>query len=54
MYAFLKREADHTDLVALDGLTKEESETLHQLLHRVRKNVEVDWDFVKKGNRRKY
>ncbi|AIQ52133.1 MarR family winged helix-turn-helix transcriptional regulator [Paenibacillus sp. FSL R7-0331] len=54
VYAFLKREADHTDLVALDGLTKEESETLHQLLHRVRKNVEVDWDFVKKGNRRKY
>ncbi|MFE6014805.1 MarR family transcriptional regulator, partial [Bacillus thuringiensis] len=24
------------------------------LLQRVRKNVEVDWDFVKKGNKRNY
>lgn len=54
VYAFLKKEADHTDLVALNGFSIEETETLLQLLHRVRKNVEVDWEFVKKGNKREY
>lgn len=54
VYAFLKREADHTDRVALDGFSEEEKAALFQLLHRVRKNVEVDWDYVKKGNKREY
>lgn len=54
VYSFLKREADHTDLVALAGFVEEEKETLFHLLQRVRKNIEVDWEFVKKGNKREY
>ncbi|WP_210087654.1 MarR family winged helix-turn-helix transcriptional regulator [Paenibacillus turicensis] len=53
-YSFLEREAVHTDKVALAGLNEEEREVLLHLLQRVRKNVEFDWDFVKKGNKRAY
>lgn len=53
-YPNLKREGDHSNAVALAGLSEEEAETLFQLLQRVRKNVEVDWEYVKKGNKREY
>ncbi|SET23807.1 MarR family winged helix-turn-helix transcriptional regulator [Paenibacillus sp. NFR01] len=53
-YPFLKREGDHSDAVAISGFTGEEAETLFQLLHRVRRNIEVDWDYVKKGGKREY
>ncbi|OMD35183.1 MarR family transcriptional regulator [Paenibacillus odorifer] len=53
-YSFLKREGDHTDLVALAELSEKETEVLFQLLQRVRKNVEVEWEYVKKGNKREY
>ncbi|MBB6632843.1 MarR family winged helix-turn-helix transcriptional regulator [Cohnella thailandensis] len=53
-YSFLKREADHSDKVALAGFTQEETEALLRYLQRVRQNVEVDWEFVKKGNKREY
>ncbi|MBD3919885.1 MarR family transcriptional regulator [Paenibacillus sp. PR3] len=53
-YPILKREGDHSNAVALAGLSEAEAETLHQLLQRVRKNVEVDWEYVKKGNKREY
>lgn len=54
LYPFLKREGDHSNEVALSGFSEEEVEVLFDLLQRVRKNVEVDWDFVKKGNKREY
>ncbi|WP_152392809.1 MarR family winged helix-turn-helix transcriptional regulator [Paenibacillus guangzhouensis] len=53
-YPFLKREGDYSNSVALAGLSEEEAETLFHLLHRVRKNIEVEWEFVKKGNKREY
>ncbi|KHL92276.1 MarR family transcriptional regulator [Paenibacillus sp. IHB B 3415] len=53
-YSFLKREGDHTDRVALAGFSGQESELLFQLLQRVRKNIEVEWEYVKKGNKREY
>ncbi|MCK9862217.1 MarR family transcriptional regulator [Paenibacillus sp. ATY16] len=53
-YPYLKREGDHSNSVALAGITEEEAETLFQLLQRVRKNIEVEWDSVKKGNKRDY
>ena len=52
VYPFIKRENDHSNMVALDGFTEEEVETIFNLRQRVRKNVEVDWEFVKKGNKR--
>ncbi|GMK37617.1 putative HTH-type transcriptional regulator YybA [Paenibacillus sp. CCS19] len=54
VYPNLKREGDHSNAVALAGLSEEEAETLFQLLQRVRMNVEVDWEYVKKGNKREY
>ena len=54
LYPFIKRENDYSNRVALAGFTEEEMETIHDLLQRVRKNVEVDWEYVKKGNKRDY
>lgn len=54
VYPLLKREGEYSNKVALSGFSPEETETIFHLLHRVRKNIEVDWDFVKKGNKREY
>ncbi|WP_226528895.1 MarR family winged helix-turn-helix transcriptional regulator [Metabacillus niabensis] len=54
VYPFIKRENEHSNHVALEGFTDIEAETIYHLLHRVRKNVEVDWEYVKKGNKRNY
>ncbi len=54
VYPFIKRENDYSNIVALEGLSEREVETISDLLQRVRKNVEKDWEFVKKGNKRNY
>ena len=54
VYPFLQREGEHSNQVALFGFSKEETEMLMDLLQRVRKNIEVDWEYVKKGNKREY
>ncbi len=54
VYPFIKRENDHSNKVALEGVFELEVETIFDLLQKVRKNVEVDWEFVKKGNKRNY
>ncbi|MFS0892398.1 MarR family winged helix-turn-helix transcriptional regulator [Peribacillus frigoritolerans] len=54
IYPFIKRENDYSNTVALEGLSEKEVETISDLLQRVRKNVEKDWAFVKKGNKRNY
>lgn len=40
--------------VALEGFSGREVETIFNLLLKVRKNIEKDWEFVKKGNKRSY
>ena len=54
LYPLLMREHEHSNRVALAGFTESEADTLFALLHRVRKNTEKDWKFVKKGNQRDY
>ncbi|WP_276732797.1 MarR family transcriptional regulator [Bacillus sp. (in: firmicutes)] len=54
VYPLLRREGEHSMEVALTGFTSEEKETIFKLVHRVRKNVERDWEYVKKGNKRDY
>ncbi|WP_026695344.1 MarR family winged helix-turn-helix transcriptional regulator [Peribacillus kribbensis] len=51
---FIKRENEYSNTIALEGLSEGEIENLSGLLQRVRKNIEVDWEFVKKGNKRNY
>lgn len=50
----ISRENEHSERVALQGLSEEEATVLSGLLQRVRKNVEGDWEYVKKGNKRNY
>ncbi|MFA1712672.1 MarR family winged helix-turn-helix transcriptional regulator [Peribacillus frigoritolerans] len=54
VYPFIKRENDYSNIVALEGFSESEVEAISDLLQRVRKNVEKDWEFVKKGNKRNY
>lgn len=54
VFPFIKRENDHSNRVALAGLSESEGEVLFQLLQKVRKNIEIDWEFVKKGNKRNF
>ncbi|WP_409291022.1 MarR family winged helix-turn-helix transcriptional regulator [Peribacillus sp. SCS-37] len=54
VYPFIKRENDHSNRIALDGFTDEEMENLFHSLQKIRSNIEKDWDFVKKGNKRSY
>lgn len=53
-YPFIQKENTHSDLVAMDGFSEEEKEMAFSLLQRIRKNVEKDWEFVKKGHKRIY
>lgn len=50
----ISRENEHSERVALQGLSEDESALLIGLLQKVRKNVEGDWEYVKKGNKRNY
>lgn len=54
VYPFIKRENTYSDGVALQGFSEEEKETVFNFLQRIRKNVEKDWEYVKKGNKRNY
>jgi DNA-binding MarR family transcriptional regulator len=54
VFPIIKRENKYSNTAALKGLTQEETETIANLLQKVRKNVEKDWEFVKKGNKRNY
>ena len=54
VYNFIKRENDYSNNMALKGFSEEEEVLIARLLYRLRKNVEKDWDYVKKGNVRKY
>lgn len=54
VYPVLKNEGDYSNKVALSGFSEDEIEIIFNLLQRVRKNVEVDWEYVKKGNKRTY
>ncbi|MFJ7727535.1 MarR family winged helix-turn-helix transcriptional regulator [Neobacillus sp. NPDC097160] len=54
VYPFIIRENDYSNMVALSGFSEREVETIFNLLQRVRKNIEIDWEFVKKGHKRNY
>lgn len=54
LYVFLQREEIHSTKVALNGFTQEEIDVTLQLLRKMRKNVELDWKLVKRGEKREY
>lgn len=54
VYPFIRRENDYSNMVALEGFSDSEIDSIFNLLQRVRKNIEIDWEYVKKGNKRNY
>ncbi|MFF2908677.1 MarR family winged helix-turn-helix transcriptional regulator [Paenibacillus sp. NPDC057934] len=54
IYPFLKREEEYSNSVALQGFSEAELEVALKLLHRMRTNIETDWELVKKGGKRHY
>ncbi|MNW23357.1 putative HTH-type transcriptional regulator [compost metagenome] len=54
LYPVLHREGEYSNSMALAGLSEEETQTIYRLLQQVRQNVEVEWEQVKKGNKREY
>jgi DNA-binding MarR family transcriptional regulator len=54
VFPFIKSENDYSNTVALEGFSEREVETILDLLQKVRKNIEKDWEFVKKGHKRNY
>ncbi|MFS0655966.1 hypothetical protein AB1K80_10820 [Bacillus sp. 179-C3.3 HS] len=47
IYPFLKREGEYS-------ISPKETKVIFNLLQRVRKNMEAEWEFVKKGNKKEY
>lgn len=54
IYPYIRKENDYSNQVALEGFSEQEIELIYHLLHRVRRNIEVDWEMVKKGKKRNY
>jgi DNA-binding MarR family transcriptional regulator len=54
VFPYIKRENDYSNTVALEGFSEREAETIFDLLQRIRRNIDKDWEFVKKGNKRNY
>jgi DNA-binding MarR family transcriptional regulator len=54
VYTLLEKEERYSDEVALREFTQVEKETLLSLLYKMRKNIECDWEIVKKGGKRQY
>lgn len=54
VYPFIKKENVHSEEMALSGFSEDETKIAYELLQRIRKNVEKDWESVKKGNKRGY
>lgn len=54
IYPFIIKENEYSNTVALEGFSIKEAELTFDLLEKIRKNIEKDWEFVKKGNKRNY
>lgn len=54
VYPYLKRENDYSDAVALEGFNADEKKLLEKMLEKMRHQVGIEWDYVKKGNKRDY
>ena len=54
LYPFIIRENEYSNNIALKDFSSEETELLSELLRRIRENIDSDWKYVKKGNKRIY
>ncbi|MEK6189542.1 MAG: MarR family transcriptional regulator [Carnobacterium alterfunditum] len=54
VYPIIIRENVYSNRVALQGFSKADEQATLDILQQIRKNIEKDWDLVKKGNKRNY
>jgi len=54
IYLLLKREEEYSDKVAHRGIDTEEIQAVLKTLRKIRRNIEIDWELLKKGEERKY
>jgi len=54
IFSLLEKEEAYSNEVALSGLSPEEQKMMLELLTKIRKNIEPDWDLVKRGGKRAY
>ena len=49
--SFYKERNDYSNTVALEGFSEKEVDTIFNSLQKIRKNIEKDWEFVKRETR---
>lgn len=54
IYILLRNEELYSDEIALKGFSQKELDFLLNSLQKIRKNIEPDWELVKKGGTRQY
>lgn len=54
LFEKLKAEESYSSRISLEGFTKDEMDSFLDYLKRMRKNIEPDWQTVKKGQIRDY
>ncbi|MBC2036815.1 MarR family winged helix-turn-helix transcriptional regulator [Listeria booriae] len=54
VYPFIKKENDYSNMQALKGISDEDTERFFHTLQKIRTNIENEWTYVKKGNKRHY
>ncbi|WP_099222048.1 MarR family winged helix-turn-helix transcriptional regulator [Listeria costaricensis] len=54
VFPHIKDENHYSNQVALQGFSEEEIDQIYALLQRVSSNIQQDWEYVKKGNKRNY
>ncbi|KTR62519.1 MarR family transcriptional regulator [Exiguobacterium indicum] len=54
IYKLIIREHEYSNEVALSGFKEKEIEAVFRYVQRIRKNIEKDWEQVKKGHKRNY
>ncbi|KXT84006.1 Transcriptional regulator, MarR family [Streptococcus sp. DD11] len=54
LYPLILAENNYSEQTALQGFSGSEAEQLEEMLVRIRENITGDWDWVKKGQKRKY
>ncbi|MGN7477390.1 MarR family winged helix-turn-helix transcriptional regulator [Solibacillus silvestris] len=54
IYPSILNEHNHSEKTALTGFSQKEIDQIATALEKMRKNIEKDWEYVKKGKKRQY
>ncbi|MBC1491256.1 MarR family transcriptional regulator [Listeria booriae] len=54
VYPFIKKENDYSNMQALKDISDGDTDQFFHTLQKIRTNIENEWTYVKKGNKRNY